>query len=445
MKIDLKYEEYKKDIIDICRIFPVDDPDFAKGGQVIIDENSIRLDKEYIFKNKLELKQILYAYLSKRYSYHSPWGLMTGTKPLKLFEKYANKNEIENLKKDYDISDEKFYLLEEIYRSHKKIAYDRKNIHLYINIPFCPSRCSYCSFPTIIYGNNDRRKEYVTYLIEEIKALSFEINKRNLRSIYIGGGTPSALTPDQIESLLTSLKANFDLEGLEEFTFEAGREDTLSEEKLDLLKEFGVSRISLNPQTFNLQSLQDVRRDFDFEHFKSMYEYAKKLGFIINMDLILGLSNENVKDIEITMDEVYGFMPDNLTIHTLSLKKGSRLSQTTSTTRDLSAGIEDMVFYSQERARDMGYKPYYLYRQKEILGNFENIGYCLSDKYSIYNIATNEEKESIVGLGMTANSKIFVGDKLEKYTNYKNIDEYINKLDLQVKNKIKILSKNSDK
>lgn len=440
MEINLLYDKYKKDIIDICRIFPMDDPVFSQTGSIIIDKNKIILDREYDFSSKLDLKRILYNYLSNKHDYKSPWGIITGTKPQKLFEKYLSQSNLENLKADYYINEDKISLLKAIHDSHKNIVYDQSNLHLYINIPFCPSRCSYCSFPTIIYKNNDRRQEYLNFLKIEIEKLKEYINQRNLRSIYIGGGTPSSLTTEQMKDLLGFMDANFDLASLEEFTFEAGREDTLNEERLKVLKAFHVSRISLNPQTFIKGTLESIYREFDLGHFTQIYDMANAFGFDVNMDLILGLSDEDIEDLKVTLDYVGEFMPDNLTVHTLSLKRGSKLNDSLSE-RLIKNDIEQLVDYSQKRAIQMGYKPYYLYRQKEILGNFENVGYCLNDNYSIYNIVTNEEKETILGLGMTSNSKIFVDGKLFKYTNYKNLDDYINKLDEQVNEKIRLLEK----
>ncbi|MDO5026933.1 MAG: coproporphyrinogen dehydrogenase HemZ [Tissierellia bacterium] len=441
MKINLKYEKYKKDIIDICRIFPMPDPEFISLGEVLVERDKILLDRTYHFESRLELKQILYDYLSEKYNYRSPWGLVTGTKPQKLYDKYEGLAKIDALEKDYRLSREKLLLLEDIHRALKNINFDPNNIHLYINIPFCPSRCSYCSFPTIIYKNKDRREEYIKALIEEILALKDSINKRRLRSIYVGGGTPSALTLEQMEKLLSCLDDSFKLENLEEFTFEAGREDTLDKEKLALLKNYKVSRLSLNPQSFNSKTLDKVGRNFDGRHFEKMYVLAKKLGFVVNMDLILGLEDEGLEELELTMDMIERYKPDNLTIHTLSIKRGSKISQDLAKSDNKSKGVEDLVDYSQKKSKDLSYKPYYLYRQKEILGNFENIGYFLSDKYSIYNVATNEERESILGVGMTANSKILVADKLIKYTNYKNIDEYIANLNLEIDKKKTLLDK----
>lgn len=438
MKIKLLADKYKKDIIDICRIFAMDEISFSNDASIIIYEDKIILDREYSFSNKLVLKKILYMYLSKKFNYKSPWGIITGTKPQKLFEKYSLKENIEDLKTDYCISDDKFELLSSIYNFNKNINFNKDNIHLYINIPFCPSRCSYCSFPTIIYKNKDRREEYINFLKKEIDMLSQFINQKRLRSVYIGGGTPSALNSSQIRDLLSFINTKLKLNDLEEFTFEAGREDTLDEDKLKILKEYGVSRISLNPQTFNKNTLKRINRDFDLEHFTKIYDLARNMGFLINMDLILGLSDETLKDLSDTFEYIERFRPDNLTVHTLSIKRGSKISEDNDK-KYIGGNIENLVDFSQQMAKKMSYRPYYLYRQKEILGNFENVGYCLNGDYSIYNIVTNEEKESTIGLGMTSNSKIYNGDRLYKYTNFKNLDDYINKLDEEIAEKRKLL------
>lgn len=439
MKINLINDRYKKDVIDICRIFPIDKIEFAESADIRIDESEIELDKVYKFNSRHELKKILYDYFSDLFSYKSPWGIITGTKPQKLYDKYIKSYSEEKLIKDFYISKDKIGILRKIKKENQDIKFDKNNIHLYINIPFCPSRCSYCSFPTIIYGKNDRRQEYLEALIYEIKSLKNYINNKKLRSIYIGGGTPSSLTYEQMKKLFICLSDSFDLSSLEEFTFEAGREDTLDEDKLKLMKKFKVTRISLNPQTFNKDTLNKISRNQDTNNFIKIFNKSKKLGFIINMDLILGLEDEGIDDLSNTLNYIQRLKPFNLTIHTLSLKRGSKLNEKIDKKDFSKNNIENLVSYSQKRALEMGYKPYYLYRQKEILGNFENIGYSLKGKISIYNIVTNEEKESIIGLGMTSNSKIIIDKKVCKFTNYKNLDDYINNLDDEINIKINLL------
>lgn len=434
MNIKLEYEQYRKDIIDIVRIFQ-DEVNFVDDSDIVIGKDYIFTGAMLPFSSKLELKRLLYIYLADKHQYTSPWGLITGTKPQKLYNKYDEAYILEN----YLISPEKLKILREIEKVHRMKAFSKNNIHLYINIPFCPSRCSYCSFPTIIYTKNDRRQEYLDGLKSEILALRDAFENRNLRTIYIGGGTPSALTHKQMEDLFNTLQDSFDLSSLEEFTVEAGREDTLDKDKLDLMKAYHVTRISINPQSFNEKTNQRIGRNQDLDSLRKLYAMAVDMGFIVNMDLILGLGGESISEVENTFNEIEKLKPHNLTVHTLSLKKGSKLNESGDSLNDERKAIKDMLDFSQNLTKKMGYKPYYLYRQKEILGNLENIGYCLDDQLCIYNIVSNEENESILGLGMTSNSKILVDNNIVKYTNYKNLDEYLEKLDQQILEKRKIL------
>lgn len=436
MKINLHYEKYRKDIIDIFRIFSKKDLEFGQDGELEIFEDHILSDSTLYFYSKLELKQILYKYFSQIYGSKSPWGIITGTKPQKLYMIHSE----EELSKNYYISTDKIDLLRNISKEQEKFTYNKENLHLYVNIPFCPSRCSYCSFPTIIYTKNDRRSEYLNGLLYEIRALSAHIGDRLIRSVYIGGGTPTAFSYHQLEELLIALKDSFDLRNLEEFTIEAGREDSLDADKLALMKEYGVTRISINPQSFNPNTNELIGRRQDLGRLKDLYKLARDMGFIVNMDLIIGLCGEDIKDVENSLDEIEQLMPHNLTIHTLSLKKGSKMVDKKLSLETEGNLIEDIVEYSYQRSTGMKYHPYYLYRQKEILGNYENIGYSLRGYDCLYNIVINEEVESILGMGMTANSKLYCGDRLFKCTNYKNLDQYLSQLDQQINNKIKILN-----
>lgn len=435
LNIKLKDEKTKKIVVDIFRIF-------NPGGKIIFSEDAffeitdkyIKFDDFVYYKNSLDLKIKLYEYFSKKYCLKSDWGIITGTKPLKLLNKYT----FEEMKEKFFISESKIDLLEKVNMVQSKYEYDKHNINLYINIPFCPTRCSYCSFPTIIYHNKDRRDEYVKYLLMEINSLKEKLSKRNVRTIYFGGGTPTSLETYQIREIFNSLDKILDLKKIQEFTVEAGREDTLNEEKLILFKEFGVNRISINPQTFNEKTLKLMGRKQDNKNLINIYEKAKNMGFSINMDLIIGLTGESVYDVKNTLKIIEKLNPDNLTIHTLSIKKGSKLSESDECLDFERNNIENALNLTFDFTKEKDYFPYYLYRQKEILGNFENIGYSKLGKECLYNIIINEELESVLGIGMTSNSKIFKNGKLIKFRNPKNIDDYIKNLseNIDLKNEI---------
>ena len=342
MKIQLEDKRYQKECIDIFTIFDSkQNLEFAESD-FVVGKDYVRKDKTYPFTTRLELKRILYTIFSRRYNYTNDWGILTGTKPSKILKNHTD----EELKQMYLINDKNLKLLRDIDEVQSSLDFDEKNYNIYINIPFCPSRCDYCSFPTIVYKNNDRREEYL--------------------------GT--SLDYTMLEKLLKVIENCFVSENLVEYTFEAGREDSLDFDKLKLLKKYNVTRISLNPQTFNEKAL-------------------KAMGRIQN--------NENLLD-----------------LYTHIAEKQMQL-------------IKKWTFQNN-------YRPYYLYRQKNILNNMENIGYC-RDIPSRYNIVINEELESIIGFGMTANSKI-IKDDIIKYTNYKNLRDYSKKLDEIIKRKVEIIN-----
>ncbi|MDO4779272.1 MAG: coproporphyrinogen dehydrogenase HemZ [Tissierellia bacterium] len=438
MNIKVDNEKIRHVLTEIYRIFNTkDELEFDSNSKNEITEEKVILDsnEEIKYNSKLELKQILYKYFSKKFKAVSPWGILTGTRPLNLMRLKTGKE----LKNDYFVSDDKIEKLQKIIEIQNKHRYEKDNINLYINIPFCPTRCTYCSFPTIIYKHKDRREEYINSLISEIDGIGVYLRKRNVRTVYFGGGTPTSLETVQMDRIFKKLSEYVNLEKLEEFTVEAGREDTLSEEKLRLMKLYKVSRISVNPQSFKPETLKTIGRKQDNERLVEVFNAAKALGFDINMDLIVGLSGEDENDVENSLERIKELSPENLTIHTLSIKKGSKLSQMDYSLEKERRNIERELIKTFEFTDKNRYFPYYLYRQKEILGNFENIGYAKEGKECIYNIVINEEYESVLGLGMTSNSKIYKNGHLIKYRNPKNIDEYIENIFKIIETKRNIL------
>lgn len=316
------------------------------------------------------------------------------------------------IKEKYRVSDQKIKLLDDVNKEQAKLDFDEKSFSLYINIPFCPTRCDYCSYPTLVGAHHDKGA-YVDYLVREIRGIYLPVD---LDTIYIGGGTPSYLTPSEIEKILTSINKKFTYQ---EFTFEAGREDTLDYEKLEILKDGGVSRISLNPQTFNRDVLKNLNRDIDMEHFLNIYKRAKDLGFIVNMDFIVGLVGESADDFSINFDILKDLLPDNITFHALAIKSGSKYNENKKTgERSDALKISQMI---EDFTKKYAYSPYYLYRQKNIISNLENVGYQRKSTAQRYNIIINEEIGSILGLGMNANSKLISG---KKFRNPRNLRDY---------------------
>ncbi len=434
MKIQLEDKRYQKECIDIFTIF--DSKQNLEFGECdfVVGKDYVKKDITYPFTTRLELKKILYTIFSQRFNYKNDWGILTGTKPSKILRNHTD----EELKKIYLINDENLKLLRDIDKVQSSIDFDEKNYNIYINIPFCPSRCDYCSFPTIVYKNNDRREEYLGYLLKEIIEVSKSIDKYKIKTIYVGGGTPTSLDYTMLEKLLKAIEECFVSENLVEYTFEAGREDSLDFDKLKLLKKYNVTRISLNPQTFNEKALKAMGRIQNNDNLIDLYTQAKDLEFVINMDFILGLLYDDVNNTRENLEILSRLQPDNITFHTLSIKNGSKYSQQYDKENFRENIAEKQMQLVKRWTSQNNYSPYYLYRQKNILNNMENIGYC-KEIPSRYNIVINEELESIIGFGMTANSKI-IKDGIIKYTNYKNLRDYSGKLDEIIKRKVEIIN-----
>lgn len=413
MKIYLKDQNKRKISYDILNIFlDHEDIDFTEdenGAEIKIEDGSVNISgKDFAFKTNQDLKIILYEYLVEKTGYKSPWGTLTGSKPSKLLK---NKT-LEEIKNTYKLSDEKLKLLAKVKENQDRLNISLDDFSLYINIPFCPTRCDYCSYPTLVGAHHDKGA-YVDYLAREIEGINLP---ENLDAIYIGGGTPSFLSHKEIEKILRAINQKFTYQ---ELTFEAGREDTLDFKKLEILKAGGVSRISLNPQTFNRKILQKLNRDIDMDHFLKIYKFAKDLGFIVNMDFIVGLEGESSGDFAKNFAILEDLLPDNITFHALAIKSGSKYNEKGKTgERADSLKIAEKI---EEFTRENAYEPYYLYRQKNIISNLENVGYQRNNTAQRYNIIINEEIGSILGLGMNANSKLISG---KKFRNPRNLRDY---------------------
>ncbi len=379
------------------------------------------------------------------YIENDDWGILTGMRPTKLFRKFLCKNDDETsksiLKTKYLVREEKAELLRNIVEKELTVL-DKINAKdsysLYINIPFCKSICSYCSFNSMLYSK-EKAAIYVDKLTEEISR-EIPYLKGAPTSIYIGGGTPTSLSINQIYKLLKTIKDNFK-EPLE-YTVECGRTDTLDEEKLNLLKDFGVDRISLNPQSSKESISKIINRPMNLRDFEKKYALARKLGFdLINMDLILGLPTETSEDMIRSIKYVSDLGPENITIHNLSLKKGSKLFEKN---YHFESSIDDVIDFSKKYLHKKSYNPYYMYRQKKIIGNGENIGYSLPGKECIYNILIIEEVQDIIAFGMGSSSKFIREDgKVNQILNFKNLRDYLNRNDEVFNKKLKYYTNGS--
>ena len=361
------------------------------------------------------------------------WGILTGIRPTKLLHKQM-KQKVDKevakqyLKEAYMITDEKLDLMQEIVDRQLKVIPDlydlKREVSLYIGIPFCPTKCAYCTFPAYAIGAHKNSVEaYLEGLHKEVKDIGAYLTEKNIAvtTIYFGGGTPTSITAEQMDELYTLVYNSFPMSKIREVTVEAGRPDTISVDKINVLKKFNIDRISINPQSYIQDTLKAIGRHHTVKQTIEKYGLAKEMGMNnVNMDLIIGLPNEGVEELRISLDETEKLMPESLTVHTLSFKRASEMSQNKDKYKVASRDeIGEMMDMATEWTREHGYHPYYLYRQKNILGNLENVGYSLEGQESLYNIMIMEEEQSIIGLGCGATSK-FMSDTNEKITQFAN-------------------------
>ncbi len=398
------------------------------------------------------IKRSVYDIL-KGYKHFKPsWGMLTGIRPTKIiFELWdmglSNAEISAFLSKEDDVSGEKINLAITV-AEHEKIIlekYRKDSVSLYVGIPFCPTRCTYCSFtsyPLLQYEKTGRVDKYLACIEKELFHLKNYCKTRDIESIYIGGGTPTSLNEKQLDYLLNIICSYFDISNVKEFTVEAGRPDTINIEKLNILKNYNVSRISINPQSLNDISLSKIGRSHSVLDFYKAYELAQKVSFDnINVDLILGLPDETLQDVYHTFSQIEKLekIPDSITIHTLAVKRASKIKeQLDSLTFSNLQQIDDMLKFSFDKTAQMGMHPYYLYRQKNMIGNFENVGYSLPNKECLYNILIMEEKQSILAAGSGAITKLvdLHTNRIERVFNVKNVDEYILRIDEMIERKV---------
>ena len=379
-------------------------------------------------------KSIIDIGLSLGYSI-PPYGVLTGVRPIKVASSVYDGRNIDTFAQElynkYLLSYKKSTLLYHCISFDRKIrhSHSKKDISIYISIPFCPSRCYYCSFVSFDVANKKALiPRYLELVYEEIERMSEIVysNSLNVKSVYIGGGTPGILTADQIKQLLLCINKYFPSRK-EEFTFEIGRPETVSKEKLIVLIEGGVNRISVNTQTTNNDILKLIGRNHTSEDYFRAVSMALDAGFYsVNTDIIAGLEKESFESFKKSVSDVISTGVDNITVHTLCVKKSSALKESSSTA--LCKNIDDFVNFSKDFCISSGYLPYYLYRQKYALGGHESVGYCKDNKYSYYNIAMMNEIESVIGIGAGATTRIESNSINEKYIhleNYKYPIDYI--------------------
>ena len=402
--------------------------------------------RETKFDTKNDLKRNIYINLLKLGNKELPWGTLTGIRPTKIvMEMLENDMSLEDIKKHlkevYLVSDKRIKLCTDTAKNEfnifKKVDY-KNGYSLYIGIPFCPTRCLYCSFTS--YSIAQWKKDtdtYVEALCKELLAVSKMYKDKKLQTIYMGGGTPTSLEGYQLSKILNVVKENFDLSNLLELTVEAGRPDSITREKLEALKAAGVDRISINPQTMQQKTLDLIGRHHTIEDIYESYKLAREVGFEnINMDFIIGLNGETLEDVIDSFTKVKSFAPESITIHSLALKRAARLN--TENKREIMDNdlILSMINTATDTCADLGLEPYYLYRQKNMAGNLENIGFSKPGKECLYNILIMEEKQTIIACGAGTSSKIVFGDgRIERIETVKDPKLYIERLDEMIMRK----------
>lgn len=453
-EIEMKLEESKA--------VGVEDMYEKRGAKDIPDTKAIG-QKGYCIKQqyamgaqrteiKNRLKQLIYQGFSKYLNKELPWGTLTGIRPTKIpmmmLEVGKTEEEILNdMKRTYFISDEKGRLSIDIAKREKELLstlHYKEGYSLYIGIPFCPTTCLYCSFTSYPIGVWRKRVgDYLEALEKEIAYIAEVYRDKILDTVYIGGGTPTTLDPEELERLSAAIHGHFAMSGVQEFTVEAGRADSITREKLQVLKKYGITRISVNPQTMKEETLQFIGRRHTVAQVKEAFAMAREEGFDnINMDIILGLPAETEEDVRHTTEEIKKLCPDSLTVHSLAIKRASALSQWIEKNGIQALhNTEATMNIAAKAAADMGMEPYYLYRQKNMSGNFENVGCAQRGKYGIYNILIMEEKQTIVACGAGSISKrVYPDGRIERCENVKDVSQYIERIDEMIERKKQLLS-----
>lgn len=420
----------------------------------LIHVNEAFLSKEKK-ENRNQFKRFLYHALASLTKKELPWGTLTGVRPTKLvltrLEEGQTEEEIRQyMKEEYLCSDEKLDVSLQITKREfellKQCDY-QNGYSIYIGIPFCPTICNYCSFASYSLEKHENvLGQYLDALEKEIIYASTCLSEKKLTTLYVGGGTPTSLDEEQLERLLCMIKKNFDFSHMQEFTVEAGRPDSITREKLKILKRYGVDRISINPQSMRQKTLDLIGRKHSVQQILDCYAMAREEGHEnINMDIILGLSGETVEDVAYTLEEIGKLNPDSLTVHTLAKKRAADLTIHKDKYKEYEAtNVGKMMELSIDFAKHHGYEPYYLYRQKNMTENLENTGYAKHGKEGIYNILIMEEKQTILALGAGALSKFVFHDenRLERVENVKSIRDYMERIDEMIERKHNFIEKN---
>ena len=466
IKIKLNNMKYRYDVYQMFNIyFPLDEIKFLDDGDYIVNILDGKIEFKYgeyyneskILENiKEDIKKLVFSSLKELTKEEYPWGILVGIRPSKIALKYLEEGKTEEeIIRIFEIkhlaSKKKAKLCIEIAKTEEKFVNKESNsIAIYIGMAFCPTRCFYCSFAANpIVGNKKLVNPYLQALIKEISAMKKYVNDRklNIESVYFGGGTPTAVNNEEFEDVMKEVYEAFVKDkNLKEFTVECGRPDSITSEKLQTMKTYDVTRISINPQTMNDDTLKMIGRGHTSAQVIEKFNLARSMGFNdINMDMIIGLPGEGIKEVLHTKNEILKLKPDSLTVHGLSLKRASILYENFILKKGIQVKKQEELaqMYEESRilAQELGLHPYYMYRQKNMVGNMENLGYSRKGAECIYNIEMIEDKQTISALGADAVSKVVFLDenRIERFANIKDIKEYCNRIDEMIQGKINLL------
>ncbi len=391
-------------------------------------------EKEHFKQVKHAVAHVYLTVLQDWTGITQKWGILTGIRPTKLLHRQMQKKTPKSiahqqLKDEYLITDEKIQLMQQIVDRQLSVVPDlyelQNEVSIYIGIPFCPTKCAYCTFPAYaINGRQGSVDSFLGGLHYEMRKVGEWLKENNIRitTVYYGGGTPTSITAEEMDMLYEEMYDSFpDVDKIREVTVEAGRPDTITPEKLEVLKKWKIDRISINPQSYTQETLKAIGRHHTVEETIEKFHLAREMGMNnINMDLIIGLPGEGVSELANSLHETEKLMPESLTVHTLSFKRASEMTRNKEKYKVADrVEIENMMNMAEDWTKEHGYTPYYLYRQKNILGNLENVGYALPNQDSIYNIMIMEEQQTIIGLGCGAASK-FIHPQTGKITHFAN-------------------------
>lgn len=468
VKIYLNDLKYRYEVYQLFNVyFSMSNIDFIEEDKsdykVYVDDETLKFvykdynkEEKIVEEKKHSIRRFIFLCLRELTNDVYPWGILIGIRPSKIALKLLKEGNTEEkvvkiFKERYLAHEDKAKLCIDVAKAEERIVNkDKNNIAVYIGMAFCPTRCVYCSFTANPIGVHKKMvMPYLETLIKEINGMSKYIKEKNLNveSVYFGGGTPTSVNDEEFDMVMKEIYYNFIKDSnVKEFTVECGRPDSINENKLKTMKKYNVDRISINPQTMNDKTLKLIGRNHTSEDIIEKFNMARNLGFEdINMDLIIGLPGEGYEEFIHTKNEIIKLKPDSITIHGLALKRGSAMYENFVLKKGIEVTPQDEIIKMYEETKNLGdslgLSPYYMYRQKNMIGNMENLGYAKKGKECIYNIQMIEEKQTIIALGAAAVSKVIFleEDRLERFPNLKDLHEYITRIDEMIERKKELL------